>query len=189
MSVLFIYFNYINLFCHILRRSLEEQELENFVPLPTLCPPVISKAPPVISKAPPVSNPYLVSPGDSPPSNHFSCTQDAIDHVQGDIDELKGAYSSSVSSRQKMVIRMDQEFSSLKWEVVYLRESLQNSVCHQDILKRRLKYFEEREESELIRQSIDHENSRDAIVRHHKYVKFAPRNFSRGFVKSHQSPH
>ena len=65
----------------------------------------------------------------------------------------------------KKFLKMGEEVSSLKKEVIYLHKSLQNYVHHHDILKSTLYYSKEDKESELLKQSIEHKNSRDAIVR------------------------
>ena len=82
---------------------------------------------------------------------------------------------------------MGKEVENLKREVIFLRKSLFDSNPQQDILRNRLAYFERREEEELIRGSIELENDRVSKNRYQKYVKFAPSNFSKGFVTSKQS--
>ena len=53
----------------------------------------------------------------------------------------------------------------LKQEVMFLVESLQNSMRHKEILQRRLSYFEEREEDKLINQSREYERDKELITR------------------------
>ena len=52
----------------------------------------------------------------------------------------------------------------LKQEVMFLVESLQQSMRHKEILQRRLNYFEEREENELISQSMEYERDKDYFL-------------------------
>ena len=132
-----------------------------------------------------VSPPSSITTSSS--SNDFSCTQEAIDHVQNQISDLKDTLKPTTSARQEQVVNLGREVDSLKREVFYLRESLHNSNRQNQILRNRLEDYERREEEELINRSISYENERDANNRYHNYVKYAPRNFSNGFVTSKQS--
>ena len=73
---------------------------------------------------------------------------------------------------------MGKEVEELKKEVVFLRDSLQDSLGHSDLLKRRISYFEQREESELIRQSREFEEEKEAYYRKKRYDSFPPRTYS-----------
>ena len=72
---------------------------------------------------------------------------------------------------------MGAEVRELKQEVMFLVESLQNSMCHKEILQRRLTYFEQREEDELIQQSREYERDKEKYSR--RYSR--KRNFSENF--------
>ena len=86
-----------------------------------------------------------------------------------------------MSERHKAVIRMGEEVNHLKAELSYLRTSLKNSESEKENLKRRLSYFEQREEDDLIKQSLEYDRSKDSYMRNNKYSVYAPRNFSRKF--------
>ena len=126
--------------------------------------------------------PPVESPTKPEPSS-FASTQEAIDSVGKEIESLRASLSPSTSSRHEAVVKMGMEVRELKQEVQYLRESLASSNHHQAILKRRLSYYEKREEDELYRQSLEYDRQKDMLDRERKYSKFAPLNFSRGFVK------
>ena len=108
-------------------------------------------------------------------------TQDAITKVEQDIAGLRELLSPIMSSRHLSVLKIGKEVRDLKNEVQYLRESLHDSVCHQETLKRRLSFYEQREEDDLIRQSMDYDQHKETQMRarRHKYVTYAPRNFSK----------
>ena len=72
---------------------------------------------------------------------------------------------------------MGSEVRELKKEVMFLVESLQSSMRHKQILERRVSYFEEREENELIKQSQDYDHDKDMFER--RYSR--KHNFSRMF--------
>ena len=115
------------------------------------------------------------------PSSPFSCTQDAISSVQRDIISLRQSIPPkpppSKSSNHHLVASMGAEVRELKQEVMFLVESLQQSMRHKEILQRRLNYFEEREENELISQSMEYERDKDYFSR--RYSR--KRNFSDNF--------
>ena len=95
--------------------------------------------------------------------------------------QVKNSLFPEVSERHKAVIRMGDELRKIKAEVSYLRESLQHSEQEKNLLKRRLSYFEQREEDDLIKQSIEYECDKDQGNRNRKYSVYAPTNFSRKF--------
>ena len=72
---------------------------------------------------------------------------------------------------------MGAEVRELKEEVMFLVESLQQSMRHKELLQRRLNYFEEREENELISQSMECERDKEYFSR--RYSR--KRNFSDNF--------
>ena len=115
------------------------------------------------------------------PSHSYSCTQDAIESVQQDIISLRQAFppspKSSTSSNHQLVVDMGSEVRELKKEVMFLVESLQSSMRHKQILERRVSYFEEREENELIKQSQDYDRDKEMFERRYSHTH----NFSRKF--------
>ena len=111
----------------------------------------------------------------------FSSTQDAIDDVSSNMLQMKDSLFPDISERHKAVIRMGEELKNIKAEVSYLRESLQHSEQEKNLLKRRLSYFEQREEDDLIKQSIEYERDKDQGNRNRRYSVYAPTNFSRKF--------
>ena len=156
-----------------------------------ICPPIL-KSSSIIEETPNEENcPFdqsLVTPTSSlsqeiipSPTTSYSCTQDAIESVQQDIISLRQAFpsspKSSSSSNHQLVVSMGSEVRELKKEVMFLVESLQNSMRHKQILERRLSYFEEREENELIKQSQDYDRDKDMFER--RYSR--KHNFSRMF--------
>ena len=72
---------------------------------------------------------------------------------------------------------MGAEVRELKKEVMFLVKLLQDSMRHKEILQRRLSYFEEREENELIKQSREYERDKDIFSR--RYSR--KRNFSENY--------
>ena len=153
-------------------------------------PPIRNKSP-VIKGENPYED-YLVTPSSTlsqeivplpsyNTSSSFSCTQDAIESVQQDIISLRQSFpppsSSTQSSNHQVVVSMGSEVRELKKEVMFLVESLQNSMHHKQILERRLSYFEEREENELIKQSQDYDRDKELFKR--RYSR--KHNFSRHF--------
>ena len=72
---------------------------------------------------------------------------------------------------------MGSEVRELKKEVMFLVESLQSSMRHKQILERRVSYFEEREENELIKQSQDYDRDKELFERRYSRTH----NFSRKF--------
>ena len=136
----------------------------------TLSPPTSSS-----TLSPPQSNDFSLT--QAPSSTDFSFTQETISSVQKDIQELKGSFNPSISSRHQVVVKMGEEVRKLKKEVGYLRHCLDNSVRHQQILKRRLSFFEDREEEELVRQSMEYDEHKEAM-RRQQYSQYAKRKFS-----------
>ena len=156
---------------------------------PTICSP-IQPTFSVIEELPDkTTNPYeqcLVTPSSTLsqefiPSSSFSSTQDAITSVKQDILSLRQSFpppiKSSQSSNRQLVHSMGAEVRELKQEVMFLVESLQNSMRHKEILQRRLSYFEEREEDELVKQSREYERDKEMFSR--RYSR--KRNFSEHF--------
>ena len=115
------------------------------------------------------------------PQTSYSSTQEAITSVQRDIVSLRESFSSnrttSKSSNHHLVVSMGKEVRELKEEVMFLVESLQQSMRHKEILQRKLTYFEEREENELISQSREYERDKEYFSR--RYSR--KRNFSDSF--------
>ena len=72
---------------------------------------------------------------------------------------------------------MGSEVRKLKRDVMFLVGLLQSSMRHKQILERRVSYFEEREENELIKQSQDYDRDKDMFER--RYSR--KHNFSRIF--------
>ena len=71
-----------------------------------------------------------------PPSVTTSFTQEAIESVRHDINNLKDSLPSPpMSSRQQIVVSMGEEVRELEKEVQYLVRSLQNSIRHKQILQ------------------------------------------------------
>ena len=95
--------------------------------------------------------------------------------------QVKNSLFPDMSDRHKAVIRMGDELKKIKAEVSYLRESLQHSEQEKNLLKRRLSYFEQREEDDLIEQSIENDCDKDQANRNRRYSVYAPLNFSRKF--------
>ena len=95
----------------------------------------------------------------------FSSTQDAIASVRHDITSLRQSFPSPTTSLQssshQLAVNMGAKVRELKKEVMFLVKSLQNSMRHKEILQRRLSYFEEREENELIKQSREYERDKE----------------------------
>ena len=141
----------------------------------------ISLTPPttqIESKSSPSPNFSMTQPTEYPltlPTSD-SLTQDAIAVVQRNIDMVRKSFPPSVSERHQAVLKMGQEVNELKDEVVFLRDSLQNSLSHQELLKRRISYFEQREEAELIRQSREFEEEKEAFERKNRY--YPPSTYS-----------
>ena len=108
----------------------------------------------------------------------YSLTQDAISVVQKSINCVRKSFPPAISERHQAVLKMGKEVEELKKEVFFLRDSLQNSLSHQNLLKRRISYFEQREESELIRQNREFEEEKEAYYRTNKYDSYPPRTYS-----------
>ena len=72
---------------------------------------------------------------------------------------------------------MRDEVLELGREVNYLRQSLDHSEKTVGYLKRRLNYHENREEEELVSDSITYSREKDVSRRMRKYSAYAPRNF------------
>ena len=74
-----------------------------------------------------------------------------------------------MSSREQF-ISMGEEVRDLKQEVQFLVTSLQNSMRHKEILQRKLDYFEQKEEDELIKMSLEHdEEHNDSRQKNYRY--------------------
>ena len=143
------------------------------------------------------SNPYVKTPTGPPPvtpssSNTtpptktttidvYSSTQEAISDVNDNIEGLKKAFLPEMSERQRVVMRMGQEVDNLKSELFFLRDALKKSRNCQMELQRRLYYFEQREEDELVKQSIEIGRQNDMYERNRKYSVYAPSTFKRKF--------
>ena len=80
------------------------------------------------------------------------------------IDSVRKSFPPAIFERHQAVLKMGEEVNELKKEVFFLRDSLQNSLSHQDILKRCISYFEQRKEAELIRQSREFEEENRTIT-------------------------
>ena len=143
------------------QESFEREDLHNS-PYPS--PPCTMK-----------ENAVLSPPNDS----HFSCTQDAINCVGKDISDLKNSLRPQISVHHKAVVDMGRQVSELKKEVVQLRDRLDQSQKMTGHLKRRLTFFEQKEEEDLVNQSIAYEREQDMSYRHTRYAKYGPQSFSR----------
>ena len=83
---------------------------------------------------------------------------------------------------------MGGEVQELKREVVFLQDSLHNSLNHQELLKRHIFHFEQRKEAELIRQSREFEEEKEAF--YNKKYSYPPctylsnSNFSANFNRN-----
>ena len=119
------------------------------------------------------------STNDSPhlPTN-YSLTQDALTVVEKDIANVRDSFPPVMSSRHQAVLKMGEEVQELKREVVFLRDSLHNSLSHQELLKRRIYHFEQREETELIRQSREFEEEKEAYYKRKYSDAYPPRTYS-----------
>ena len=111
----------------------------------------------------------------------YSSTQEAISDVNDNIEGLKKAFLPEMSERQRVVMRMGQEVDNLKSELFFLRDALKKSRNCQMELQRRLYYFEQREEDELVKQSIEIGRQNDMYERNRKYSVYAPSTFKRKF--------
>ena len=163
-------------------RTLITPESSNPLPDPT-SPPTnkqlhyyeISLTPPTSKSSP---NFKTTHPTDCPltqPSD-YKLTQDAISVVQQNIDMVRKSIPPAISKRHQAVLKMGEEVNELKNEVLFLRDSLRNSLSHQELLKRRISYFEQREEAELIRQSREFEEEKEAYDRKNHY--YPPSTYS-----------
>jgi len=104
------------------------------------------------------------------PSTHFSSTQETIASVKNDIESLRNSFPpQTMSSRQQVVLSMGEEVRELKKEVQYLVKALQNSMRHKQILQRKLDYFEQKEEDELIKMSLEDDQREDKNRNRHHY--------------------
>jgi len=104
------------------------------------------------------------------PSTHFSSTQETIASVKNDIESLRNSFPpQTISSRQQVVLSMGEEVRELKKEVQYLVKALQNSMRHKQILQRKLDYFEQKEEDELIKMSLEDDQRKDKNRNRHHY--------------------
>ena len=115
------------------------------------------------------------------PSTHFSSTQETIASVKKDIESLRNSFPpQTMSSRQHVVLSMGEEVCKLKKEVQYLVKALQNSMHHKQMLQR---YFEEKEEDELIKMSLedDHSENKNRNRHHYSQPSTALTNFSRKY--------
>ena len=101
-----------------------------------------------------------------PPSVPSFLTQEVIDSVKSDISSLRSSFPPPTESSRDQFISMGQEVRELKKEVQYLVRSLQNSMRHKQILQRKLDYFERKEEDELVKMSMEHDEQKD-----HHYSK------------------
>ena len=107
----------------------------------------------------------------------YSSTQDVINSVQKDVDCIRQALPS-ISERQLAIQRLGGEVNELKGEVNFLRVQLQRAQENEQFLKRKIYYFEQREEAELIAQSIENNRQESMSQTKLKYVTYAPRTFS-----------
>lgn len=133
----------------------------------SLTPPTSQRA----SKSSPSTNFKMTHPTNyslTQPSDDL-LTQDAISVVQQNIDMVRKSIPPAISKRHQAVLKMGEEVNELKNEVLFLRDSLRNSLSHQELLKRRISYFEQREEAELIRQSREFEEEKEAYDRKNRY--------------------
>ena len=73
-----------------------------------------------------------------------------------------------MTSREQF-ISMGEEVRDLKKEVQFLVRSLQNSMRHKEILQRKLDYFEQKEEDELIKMSLEHDEINDSHQKKYRY--------------------
>ena len=158
-------------------------------PSPAISPPVQSSYSDInqlpVKQESPFENcvitPTSIQSQEIVPSSSFSCTQEAITSVQRDIVSLRHSFppkpSTTKSSNQHLVVSMGNEVRELKKEVMFLVESLQQSMRHKELLQCRLAYFEEREEDELISQSRENERDKEYFSR--RYSR--KRNFSDNF--------
>ena len=99
------------------------------------------------------------------------------------MEDLRNILPPPISARQQAVSRIGAEVRALKEEVVFLRDALKSAENYSESLKKRLDYYEQREEDELVRQSLDYEKQKDANNRYQKYAKFTNRNFSPNFKR------
>ena len=96
--------------------------------------------------------------------------------MKNNIADVRDSFPPVMSSRHQAVLKMGEEVQELKREVVFLRDSLHNSLSHQEMLKRRISHFEQREEAELIRQSRESEEEKEAF--YNKKYSYPPRTYS-----------
>ena len=123
-------------------------------------------------RPPPPINPY---------KNNYTSTQEAIDDIGSEIQDVKNSLFPELSERHKAVVRLGDELKEIKAEVTYLCKCLQHIQEEKNLLKRRLSYFEQREEDDLIRQSIKCGCQKDQENRNKKYAVYAPSNFNMKF--------
>ena len=108
----------------------------------------------------------------------YSLTQEALSVVKNEITNVRDSFTPVLSSRHQAVLKMGQEVQELKREVVFLRESLHNSISHQELLKRRIFHFEQREEAELIRHSREFEEEKEAYHTKKYSDSYPPRTYT-----------
>ena len=106
-----------------------------------------------------------------PSSIPSSFTQEVIDAVQDGIKSLKDSFPPPTKSSRDQFISMGEEVRDLKNEVKYLVRSLQNSMRHKQILQRKLEYFEQKEEDELIKISMEHDQQKEYRQNTYHYAK------------------
>lgn len=94
------------------------------------------------------------------------------------IDSVRKSFPPAIFERHQAVLKMGEEVNELKKEVFFLRDSLPKSLSHQDLLKRRISFFEQREEAELIRQSREFDEEKEAYYRKTHFDSYPPRTYS-----------
>ena len=121
---------------------------------------------------------YLPKSNSYSPPTDYSLTQEALSVVERDIVHVRNSFPPNMSSRHQAVLKMGEEVQELKREVVFLRDSLRNSLSHQELLKRRIFHFEQREEAELIRQSRELEEEKEAFYMNNFSNPYKNRTYS-----------
>ena len=108
----------------------------------------------------------------------YSSTQEAISAVQEELQNFR-AYAPSVHHKSMEFI--GQGVRELKQEVLYLRNQLESARQKEEFLCRKLAYFEQKEEAELISLSQENDRSQDLFKRNQKYSRYSNANFSPNF--------
>ena len=152
----------------------------------SLIPPTTSQ---MVSKSSPSTNfkiTHLTKYSLTQPTDDL-LAQDAISVVQQNIDMVRKSFSPAISKSHQAVLKMGEEVNELKNEVIFLRDSLQNSLSHHKLLKCRISYFEQRKEAKLIHQSREFDEEKEAYNRKNCYYPpstyLSSSNFSANFMR------